>query len=158
MEEKLHRTFVDSVVSILKKTAGLTVDKIGAPKEAGGQQTSQGIASVVSFSGNKIKGRCIIDMEQEVALDVVENIMGTRYDNLKELMVLYTISELNNIIAGDSITKLNNEFGTGLRLAPPVVFTGRKVVMYSSQVKEATVDIDTPKGSLRLIIAWEGSL
>ncbi len=157
MEEKLYNTFVNSAISILKNTAGLSIEKIGSPRETHGQQISLVISSVVSFAG-RIKGRCIIDMDTTVALDIAGNIMGAKYDYIKDPMVLSTISELNNIIAGDSITMLNNDLGLGLRLAPPVVFTGRQVIIYSSQVKQVTVDVDTPKGRMRLSIAWEGSL
>lgn len=90
-----------------------------------------------------------------MALAIAKSITGTDYDSVKEYLVLASIQELNNIIAGDGITKLNNQYTLGLRLAPPIVFTGKDTVISIPKIEPASIDCVTTYGKLKVNLAFE---
>ena len=68
-------------------------------------------------------------MEPGLALSMAGAVLGEEYGDVKDPMVLSLVAEVNNIISGNAITGINNELLMDLRLAPPVVFVGRDVVI-----------------------------
>jgi chemotaxis protein CheX len=90
---------------------------------------------------------------------MIENMIGEKVTNIKKHLFLSGISEMNNIIAGDANTFLNNSYSLGLRLAPPVVFTGKNVVVATSQFIESSfIECNTNFGELKLSISFQGGL
>ena len=64
-------------------------------------------------------------------------------------MVLSLVSEVNNIISGNAITGINNEFLMDLRLAPPVVFAGRDLVISIPRLRSFSSWGETEFGRIR---------
>ena len=85
--------------------------------------------------------------------------MECPFTSVKDNLVLATISEMNNIISGDGLTILNNSYNLGLRLAPPIVFTGKGTVICIPKIHPNSIDFMSPKyGKLKLNIAFEGGI
>lgn len=157
MDLQLYQPFMQSVQSILMEMANINMDFDGEYYAESDEITSYGVSSIISYSG-KLKGRLLIDLEKTLALKIAENITGTTYTSTNEYMVLASISELNNIIAGDGITKLNNSFNYGLRLAPPIVFSGKETVICIPKISSVSVNCITPFGKMKVNAAFERSL
>lgn len=119
---------------------------------------SLGTTSVISFSGPGHKGRLLLDFEPKAAIETAKLVTGEMYQSVKEPMVLASISEINNIIAGSATTAINNSYNTGIRLAPPFIFCGSNVIVSMPKVKSLTAEGVTPYGKVRLNIAFEGRL
>lgn len=157
MDAQIFNPFVKSVSDVMKQMAGLDVNSSGDFYAENEEIVSYGVSSIITFSG-KIKGRLLLDMEKQLALKIAQNVNGTSFNSVKEFMVLATISELNNIIAGDGITALNNLYSLGLRLAPPIVFAGNNTVICIPKISPQSVNFNTEFGNLKLDLAFEGGI
>ncbi|MGE5472809.1 MAG: chemotaxis protein CheX [Ignavibacteriales bacterium] len=156
MNKEFIQPFVDGVKRVLKKMANIEATANEESYEEKNEIQTKGITSIISYSG-KVGGRFLIDMSQETAISIVRRISGTSYDSAKEQMVLSTISELNNIIAGDGLTEINNKFLMGLRLVPPVVFAGDEAMVCLDKIPSESVNLKTEYGDIKINIAFERS-
>lgn len=154
MDNSLYTPFLDSIKNIFGQMTGIEINPKGGFYTENDDISSLGVASIITFSG-KMKGRLLLDMEKSLALQVAKNITGTDYDCEKEYMVMASIQELNNIIAGDAITKLNNLYSAGLRLAPPIVLAGKDAIISIPKVEPLSMDYTTPYGRMKVNIAFE---
>lgn len=157
MSMQLSNPFFSSVKSIMKSMADVDVDVTGTIVTGNDEIVSYGVTSMVACVG-RIKGRLLIDMEQSLAVALAQNITGVYYASAKEYMVLAAISELSNIIAGDATTTINNEFSLDLRLATPIILTGRDVIVSIPKLSSTSLDCVTRYGRLKINIAFERSI
>jgi chemotaxis protein CheX len=157
MDTRLYDPFENSVKDIFMQMAGIEISLQDGFYPEIDEITSYGVSSIISFVG-KIKGRLLLDMEKSLALAIAKNITGTEYTSTNEYMVLASISELNNIISGDGITQLNNLYSLSLRLAPPIVFSGKDAVICIPKISSVSLNCMTPFGNLKVNAAFERSL
>lgn len=157
MSVQLSNPFINSVKGILMEMANIDVTVAGAISSDNDAVVSYGVTSIISCVG-KIKGRLMLDMEQSLAVAIAQNVTGICYASVKEYMVLATISEVNNIIAGNAITVINNQFSLGLRLAPPIVLTGEDIIISIPKISSTSLDCTTKYGKLKINVAFERSL
>lgn len=157
MDERLYSPFLKSIRGIMPQMSNISLEPAGGFYTENDDIESYGVSSIITFAG-KIKGRLLIDMENGLALAIAENLTGTRYDNVRTFMVLASISEINNIISGDAITVLNNQYSLGLRLAPPIVFTGKDAMISIPKIPSVSLNCITEFGKLKLNVAFEGRL
>lgn len=156
-QEKLVLPFAKSVQEMIRQMAGIEVGFEGDFYDETEELTSLGVSSVISFAG-KIRGRLVLDMEPALALAFAGKINDREFTTEREVMVLMSVSELNNIVAGDANTYLNNQFHLGLRLAPPVVFAGNKAIIHTPRIPSASLSCITPYGKLKVNVGFEGSV
>ena len=157
MDSRLIQPFIESTKTILFEMTGIEITSVGDPIVDSSAMRSNGVSSAITFSG-KLKGRFVIDMPPEMAKVVVGNMMGEPVDNVRDRLFLSGISEMNNIIAGDANTTLNNAYSLSLRLAPPIVFTGTNVMVASSNIECVTIECVTAVGHLKLNVAFQGGI
>ncbi len=155
INQQLTQPYFDSAQTVLHDMAAVRIEPGGYFYPDHNDIMSYGVASIITFMG-KIKGRLLIDMDPELALQIARNINDEQFDNTKEFMVLTTISEVNNVIAGKANTILNNNFSLGLRLAPPIVFTGKKPIVCIPKINSESIDCYSKHGRLRINVAFEG--
>ncbi|MGE5404009.1 MAG: chemotaxis protein CheX [Candidatus Saccharibacteria bacterium] len=157
MDTTLVQPFVFSTPEMIYEMAGFKIVPEGGIYEEKDEIPSRGVASIINYVG-KIKGRFLLDMDYTVALKLASQIMGQNYSNTRDPMVLAVISEINNTIAGDAITKLNRERGLSLRLTPPIVFTGEKISMTISKIPSVSLNYKSEFGQIKVNIAFERGL
>lgn len=155
MDNRYAQPFVHSVQNIVKQMADLDVEVTSELYPEHDDLVSLGVTSIINFIGN-VKGRLLLDMEPALAMQIAKNINQEDFESVKELLVMASISEMNNIIAGDANTTLNNEFGLKLRLAPPIIFTGKDAIVSIPRIQSASMDCSTSAGKLKINIAFEG--
>ena len=154
---QLSNPFMDSVKEILLQMANIDVQVVNAVKSENDSIPSYGVSSIISCVG-KIKGRLLLDMEQSLAITLTQNITGMYYASAREYMVLATISEVNNIIAGNAVTIINNLYNLSLRLAPPIVFSGKNTTICIPKISSSSLDCITKYGKLKINVAFERSV
>jgi chemotaxis protein CheX len=148
--------FSNSVKKIVYQMSEVSVNYEGSFYGENDDIVSYGVSSLISFSG-LLKGRLLIDMEPGLALTIAQKINGTSFTSVKDDMVLASISELNNIIAGDGITELNNSMKLKLRLAPPIVFAGNSPIICIPKISSQSLNCTTQYGKLKINVAFERS-
>lgn len=145
-----------SLTRILKKMAGISPLVDTNYKAESNEIFSRGITSIINFSG-KANGRIMIDMPINTALSITKKITGNHCTDAKNEMVMSTVSELNNIVAGDVLTVINNKYSSKLRLIPPIVFTGEETMICLDKIDSESFDCSTDFGNIRANVALEGS-
>jgi len=155
MDINLFAPFGKSTQEMINQMSGIQVELLKEKVDEDYELKSFGVTSIISFTG-KQEGRFLIDMEQDLALAIAGAVMGNDFRNVRDNTVLMVISEINNIIAGDAITYLNNEYSLSLRLAPPIVFTGRDVIISIPKIHSRTAHGETKHGRIKINIAWKG--
>lgn len=156
-QEQLVLPFAKSVQDIIHQMAGIEVTLDGAFYDEKEELVSLGVSSVISFAG-KIRGRLVLDLESALALAFAGEIIGRKFTSEREIMVLMSVSELNNIVAGDANTYLNNQYKLGLRLAPPFVFVGKDAIIQTPLIHSFSINCKTQYGKLKVNIGFEGSM
>ena len=120
---------------------------------APGCVSSKGVAIVVGITG-KIKGRFLLDMCLDTAVELAKIFDPHSND---EDFALFSIAEFGNILSGGAITMINDKFkGTGLRLAPPSIFTGTNSKIFSPNLKAVLLSYTTRFGKIDFHIGFEG--
>jgi len=157
MKKELIIPFIKSTQTIFIQMTDIKINKIQEPVIKTETIESYGVTSVITFAG-KIKGRFIIDIEPSLAMKMISNLLGEEVTTIKDRMCLAAISEMNNIIAGDANTTLNNTFKLGLRLAPPIVFTGKNMAISASDLESQSFLCETDFGKFKINIAFEGEV
>lgn len=155
MDTTFITAFTDNTITTFEKMADIKLIPEGEVYTDNSDITSLGITSIISFAG-KGKGRLVLDMEANLALQIAKNIIGEDFNTVRDEMLLATIGELNNTIAGAAITDINNAFSMSLRLSPPIEFTGRDIVIAIPKLNSMSNTYRTEYGKLKINIAFEG--
>lgn len=152
--DSLYKPFIESTANIIGQMTGLHIDLSDQVCEEGQEISSLGVTSIVTFAGVR-RGRFLIDMVPELAIKITNNITGVEYKDVREYDVLTSIAELNNIIAGDAITVLNDELKLSLRLAPPIVLCGKEPIISIPKLSSVTIHGSSDHRDLKINIAFE---
>lgn len=155
MDNRLILPYMESTKNMLMDMTGIAVTSMSEAVTDTEDFKSLGVASAITFSG-KMKGRFILDLSPELAKTIISKMLGEPMDNVRDRLFLSGISELNNTIAGDANTYLNNSYSFSLRLAPPIVFSGTGIMIASSRIESVTILCDTEAGQMKLNLAMQG--
>ncbi len=156
-QEQLVLPFAKSLQDMIQQMANIEVALEGNFYDEKEELISLGVTSIISFAG-KIRGRLVLDMESALALAFAGEVNGRNFTSEHELMVLMSISELNNIVAGDANTYLNNQFHLSLRLAPPFVFAGKNTIIQTPKIPSSSIYCKTQYGKIKVNVGFEGSV
>lgn len=115
---------------------------------------SQGLVVIIGITGSRA-GRIILDTSMETARQLSEVFNGET--GLTEDDIIDSIAEFANIVSGHGLTQINNLQGNmALTLTPPSVFFGNKIKITSPKINAEVVEIDTPVGSVKISVGFEG--
>lgn len=153
-DENLYLPFASSIWDTLSSMSEILFSPAGEFYENRGDLNSLGAAVFIGFAGRR-KGRLCLDMGKETALRLAEKITGEQLGGVQDPMVAAALSEIGNITAGDAVTAINNEFSYGLRLTPPVVFTGDGMVVGMQNLDSYTMEFDSELDRLKINVAFE---
>lgn len=115
-----------------------------------------GLAIIIGITGTR-QGRMILDLSSNMAMTVCARILEV--DDPPEDEILNCIAEFANIIAGNSVSEINNIFkGTEfeMRITPPSVFVGKSLVIINPKMASSTVDAQTEIGPLYMNVGFVG--
>ncbi len=113
-----------------------------------------GVAAVVGLAGD-VEGRVLFDMTKETAINIAAAMLeGMDLEKPTELdeMGKATITELANMITGQSVTKLHN-LGFQFDLPPPAIFTGENMEVSDTGVEALIVPMEIPQGKIEINVA-----
>ncbi|NBC29072.1 MAG: chemotaxis protein CheX [Spirochaetes bacterium] len=113
-----------------------------------------GVAAVVGLAGD-VEGRVLFDMTKETAINIAAAMLeGMDLEKPTELdeMGKATITELANMITGQSVTKLHN-LGFQFDLTPPAIFTGENMEVSDTGVEALIVPMEIPQGKIEINVA-----
>jgi CheY-specific phosphatase CheX len=153
MNMEICNAFLKSVVDMLREMVDANTGTDAQFYPESNEILSKGVCTIINFEG-KIKGRLMLDMVQKSALNLVKSITGRQYETAKEMSVLSAIAELNNTIAGDAVTNLNNKYFLCLKLSPPTVLASKEALICSDKIPSCSVTCKTTFGDIKVNIAF----
>ncbi|MCX7774459.1 MAG: chemotaxis protein CheX [Clostridia bacterium] len=107
---------------------------------------SDNVAVIVGLTG-KIRGQVVISLSTQSALSVASAMMGgmtvTELDDISKS----AISELGNMIMGNTATLLASR-GIGIEITPPSLLMGEKMMIAPANMKTICVPMELVNGSL----------
>ncbi|WP_172256033.1 response regulator [Saccharibacillus deserti] len=113
---------------------------------------SRGIAVIVGIIG-KFSGRLMIDLSKDTAHALVAAMMKKEPASTSEITA--AIAEYTNIVAGNACSILNKKNKAfGLRLAPPSVMHGERMLISQAAFKTMSATADTNFGEMLLNIGF----
>lgn len=154
-QQELLQYFINAFQANLNDMVGLKSETI-VTVNTGLKFTCHGLAIIIGITGTR-QGRMILDLSSAVAAIVSEKILEVT--NASEEDILNSIAEFANIIAGNSVSEVNNVFkGTEfeLRITPPSVFIGKSLVIINPKMASSTVEAQTEIGQLYMNVGFVG--
>lgn len=154
-QQELLQYFITAFQNNLVEMVGLT-SKATVTPNTGMKFICHGLAIIIGITGTR-QGRMILDLSSNVAATVCEKILEVT--NASEEDILNSIAEFANIVAGHSVSEVNNMFkGTEfeLRITPPSVFIGKSLVIINPKMASSTVVAQTEIGELYMNVGFVG--
>ncbi|SMP48103.1 chemotaxis protein CheX [Anoxynatronum buryatiense] len=154
MNPQLTSPFLESAKNMINQMASVQIQESDSFQEQQDDIASYGVSALVTFAG-VLKGRLLLDLEPSLAKEIVQQVMGETYDDMKDSTFMGMMGELSNIIGGDALTFLNNEQSYNLRLASPAVFIGKEMIISIPKIQSATIHCTSRHGNMRINVAFE---
>lgn len=152
--EALLSAMIGPSMQVLFKMAGLKAE-LGTVEKRYTAIVSDGLTTVLGITG-QCKGRFLLNMSLETARAIAQRINQEEFEYIDDT-VLYSITELTNIVSGKIITLINDMFKEyKLRLTPPGVFCGQGIEITSPSFQALSVILNTEVGPIDINIGLEG--
>ncbi|NLO38798.1 MAG: chemotaxis protein CheX [Ruminiclostridium sp.] len=101
---------------------------------------SDAIAGIVGLTG-KMRGQVIITLSIDTAKSVASSMMGGMPVEAMDEIANSAISELGNMIMGNTATILANK-GIGIEITPPSLLTGERIKISSAGMQTICVPLE----------------
>ncbi|MDP4092488.1 MAG: chemotaxis protein CheX [Bacillota bacterium] len=130
--------FIEASQTVLKQISGIDA-KLGKVYLKDSPYKSDNVMIIVGLTG-KIRGQTIFSMAKQVALNIASAMMcGMPVTELDEISKS-AISELTNMILGNTATILYNR-GVGIEITPPSFLMGENMQISSSKATTICVPL-----------------
>lgn len=101
---------------------------------------SDSVAVIVGLTG-KIRGQVIISLSVDASKSIASIMMGGMAVDTFNDMAKSAISELSNMIMGNTATLLSTR-GIGIEITPPSLLMGEKIIISPSKMNTICVPLD----------------
>ncbi len=130
--------FIEASQTVLKQVANIDA-KLGKVFLKSAPYMGEQILIIVGITG-KIRGQAIFTMSKSVAFKVASAMMfGMPVDELNEISKS-ALSELTNMILGNTATILYNK-GIGIEITPPSLLLGENLQITPSKMKTICIPL-----------------
>lgn len=157
MDKRLEKPYFSSARDTIKEIVGIDIEECEDEDLDNGEIISYGVGSIINFTG-KIKGRFMIDLEPDLAFITASKILNKACDNLKDKEFIAAVAKMNYLIATNANNYINNSYSLELRLATPVAYTGKRVILLTPKVFSSTLAFKTTYGKIKMNIGFQGGL
>ena len=138
MKVEFVNPFVESAASVIRDMCGANIQK-GQLSVKKSVITTLGVAPIIGVTGN-ITGRVIYDMSFPTALKLSSLMNGEEIPEFNDLCQ-GTISELSNIITGNTISLLTAA-GYHVDITPPTLFMGENMQISKAEIVTLVVPLE----------------
>lgn len=149
MRAEIINPFVEASKDVLQQMASIPCD-MGKIYIRENSFDGSDVMILIGLTG-EIKGQAMLGMNKNIAKKIVSNMMGGMpIENLDDI-AKSAISELGNMILGNTATLLSN-MGVTIDITPPTLFVGEKLSVSMSSDKMVTIPLNTDCGIIELDI------
>jgi len=152
MKVEYINPFLKASMEVLKMMAQMEMIT-GKPFLKTSPFTAENLIIVVGITG-EIRGQAVISMSTEMAKTIASNMMmGMPVPEIDE-MAKSALSELGNMIMGNSATLLFNA-GVNIDITPPTLMMGENLSISSGQMTTISVPLECPQGHVNIDISMK---
>jgi len=130
--------FIEASQSVLKQIAGIDA-RLGNVYIKKSPYTGDNILIFVGLTG-KIRGQAVFAMSKKVALIIASNMMGGKKLLDLDEISKSALSELTNMILGNTATILYNK-GMGIEITPPSFLIGDNIQISPTKMKTICIPL-----------------
>lgn len=130
--------FLEASKTVLKQIAGYEVN-LGKIFLKTSPYQSDSIVIIVGITG-KIRGQVVFSMSKDNAMKIASGMMGGLSVTSLDEISKSAISELSNMILGNTATLLYGK-GIGIEITPPSLLMGDNMEISSSNMKTISIPI-----------------
>lgn len=150
MKVEYINPFLKASVEVLRMMAQMEFT-MGKPYLKTSPFTAENMIIVVGITG-EIRGQAVISMSLEMAKTIASAMMmGMPVDEMDE-MAKSALSELGNMIMGNSATLLFNQ-GVNIDITPPTLMMGENMSISSAQMTTLSVPLNSDNGTITFDIS-----
>ncbi len=137
--------FIEASQTVLKQIANLEV-KLGQLFIKTSPYDSDSVVIILGITG-KIRGQVLFSMSKDVAMEIASSMMaGMPVTELNEISKS-AISELTNMILGNTATILFNR-GIGVEITPPSLLLGDSMQISNNKLKTVCIPLHLSNGGV----------
>jgi chemotaxis protein CheX len=146
--------FIEASQQVFQMMTGIKPG-LGKVKLKRSPYPSNSVAVIVGLTG-KIRGQVIISLSIETALSIASAMMGGMTVQVLDEIAKSAISELGNMIMGNTATILFSR-GIGIEITPPSLLMGEKMTISPSNMKTICIPLDLGENrKVNIDISTEG--
>ncbi len=154
-QEESVEYFIKSFEKNLAEMVGVT-SEIAVRHTTGIKFSCQGLAIIIGITGTR-QGRMVLDASMEVAEVFAKKTLGVTF--VSEEDTVHCLSEFANIVAGHSVSQMNNLFKGNkfeVRTTPPSVFIGQSLGIINPKMSSSTIKAQTEIGEICMNVGFIG--
>ncbi len=141
--------FVSSAQEILAQVLSGRI-AAGRVQLSPARSPGDGVTAIVGVTGDG-QGRVLFEMSRQTALAIAGEMNDEPQAELGTL-VRDTLSELASMMTGRAVSLLNDK-GYKLRVSPPTMVAGDKVMVSTAELETLTVPLETTHGEVIVNVA-----
>lgn len=149
MKAEYINPFIKASVDILTQMTQAQF-QVGKPALKGSPCSTHNIVILIGITGD-IKGQAMLSFDESVALHIVSRMMGGMEITTLDEIGKSALSELGNMILGNSATLLFNA-GVQVDITPPTLMMGNNLSISTDQMQTICVPIETEGKKIELNI------
>lgn len=150
MKVEYINPFLKASVEVLRMMAQMEF-AMGKPYLKTSPFTAENMIIVVGITG-EIRGQAVISMGIDMAKTIASAMMMGMPVNEMDEMAKSALSELGNMIMGNSATLLFNQ-GINIDITPPTLMMGENMSISSAQMTTISVPLNSDQGSITFDIS-----
>ena len=152
MDIKYINPFINGLLNVCKMLGMQELKRTGLSKSEK-LQTEHDVNIIIGLVGG-LKGNVVLSMHEATACHIASTMMGGMPVPQFDLMPKSAICELANMVAGNSVSNLQ-EIGSLVDITPPTLISGKNMVSMISLVETLVIQFIGAEGSFDLNIALE---
>jgi chemotaxis protein CheX len=152
MDIKYINPFINGLLNVCTMLGIKELKRTGLSKREK-LQTEHDVNVIIGLVGG-LKGNVVLSMHEATACHIASTMMGGMPVPQFDLMPKSAICELANMVAGNSVSNLQ-EIGSLVDITPPTLISGKNMVSMISLVETLVIQFIGAEGSFDLNIALE---
>jgi chemotaxis protein CheX len=137
--------FIEASQSVLRQIAGINA-KLGKVYLKTQPHKGDNVMVIVGLTG-EIRGQAVFAMSKEISMHIASCMMGGMPVNELDEISKSAVSELTNMILGNTSTILYNK-GIKLDITPPTFLMGENMEVYSDKMQTICVPLNIGEGKV----------
>lgn len=153
MNVEFINPFLSSLINVLS-TMAQTQLKPGKPRIKTDEKACGDVSGLIGMVGPQTRGSFSITFDEQLALTIMERMLGERPDSINE-EVTDMVGEITNMVTGGAKNLLGQK-GFDFDMATPIVVSGKEhTITHKSQGKKILMPFTCDAGNANIEVSFD---